>query len=586
MLLEVRDLAVAFPSDRGPIHALDGVSFTIEQGGSLGIVGESGSGKTTLARALTGLLPAGTVRGSIRFRGRELLTMGEEEWRALRGRQIALAFQGSGASFDPVYPVGEQVAEPLRQHLGLPAAEAATRVRRLAEQVGLPPDRLARYPHQLSGGEKQRAMIAMALACGPELLVLDEPVSGLDTVTKAQVLDTLQSLTRDRGMSLIVISHDLSVVAKLARQTAVLYAGKVAEAGDTGDLIEEPRHPYTWGLFNAYPTMTTTKDLAGIRGRAPDPADPPAGCRFHPRCTQAVERCRLEEPPLSEQHGRLLACHLGGLTSLLSMRDVRKSFAVPGGRFLAVDDVSLEVREGEVVGLVGETGSGKSTLASLVVGLAQPDSGEILLEGISLAALRGEELKRARRRVQLIMQDPFEALSPRLTVRDLVREPLDIQGLGTGEDRDRRVHRALAAVNLATSEPFLQRHGHELSGGQLQRVAVARALVLEPKLIVADEPVSMLDASEQAKLLALLKRLQNELGMGLLLISHDLALVRKVSDRIYVMRRGRVVETGPSHRVIGRPRDAYTRLLIESAPRLDVDTSLEEDCSKIAQPAG
>lgn len=572
--LSVRDVRVHFPSLNSVVRAVDGISFDLGAGEALAIVGETGSGKTTTARAILGLHPRGVVQGSIRFDGQELVGLSEDAWRAIRWRRIALAPQGAGMAFDPVYRIRDQIAEPLREHLHLAPDEIRARVESLAHQVGLEARHLAAYPHQLSGGEKQRALLAMALCCEPEILIVDEPTSGQDVLSRAELIALLRRLRAERGMSLLLISHDLAAVAHLVDRVAVLYAGKLIEMGNVTDVIETPRHPYTWGLLNAYPNMTTTRDLRGIRGELPDPAHPPSGCRFHPRCTQVVEICRQVEPPLVrvETDRRWIACHLGGLQTLLRARDLRKTFSSNGkngSKVEAVRGVNLEVYEGEVVALIGETGSGKSTLARLIVGLEQGESGTIVFEGQDFAALNEEQLKRVRRRIQYIAQDPFESLSPRLTIAEIVREPLDIQNIGTLAEREARVRNALAAVSLPTTPEFLSRHTHELSGGQLQRVAIARALVLDPKLLIADEPVSMLDASEQAKLINLLKDIQNERGMGLLLISHDLALVRKVTDRILVMRRGEIVEAGPASRVITRPQHAYTRALLLAAPAFE-----------------
>jgi len=573
-LLAVQDLQVSFPpaaSSAPAVRAVDGISFTLDAGASLAIVGETGSGKTTLARALLGLHPAGAVSGSIRLDGEEISGLDENEWRKIRWRRIALSVQNAGTAFDPVYRVGEQIVEPMREHLQLSSADAWTRAGALVKQVGLSERHLHAYPHQLSGGEKQRLMLAMALSCTPDLLIVDEPTSGQDMLSRAQIIALLRRLRIDTGMSLLIISHDLAAVAQLAEQVAVLYAGKLAEMGAVRDVLATPRHPYSWGLLNAYPNMTTARDLSGIRGQMPDPAHLPTGCRFHPRCTQAVEQCRTIEPPLEMHHNRLVACHLGGLQTLLKASGLRKTFSTngyhsPAELIEAVQDVSLEVLESEVVGIVGETGSGKTTLGRLLVGLLEPDAGSIQLEGQQWSAVNGPALKHLRRRIQLIPQDPFDSVSPHLTVREIVREPLDVQGMGTRAGRDEEVRRALAAVNLPASDDFLARHAYELSGGQLQRVVIARALVLHPKLIVADEPVSMLDASEQARLMILLKTIQNEYGTGLLLISHDLALVRKVADRILVVREGRIIEQGPTSRIVTTPQHDYTRALLDAAP--------------------
>lgn len=576
--LAVRDLQVAYRLPDGrELPALHGLSFDLARGETLGVVGEAGSGKTTLLLALLGLLPTARVSGSVFFAGGPLPLGDEQRLRAFRWRRIALAFQGSATAFNPVYPVGAQVVEPLVEHLGLDGGTARARALALWERVGLRPELFDRYPHQLSGGEKQRALLAMALACEPELLLVDEPTSGLDALAKAQALDLLRTLQRQRGFGLIVVSHDLGDVRRLATQVLVLYAGRAVEYGSADLVLADPRHPYSVGLVGAYPTLSRARDLWGIRGAPPDPLHPPPGCVFHPRCTQTVERCRTETPRLTEWHGRWIACHLGGTQVLLAARGLQKTFHLPGGApVAAVQDATFEVREGEVVALVGPSGSGKSTIARLLVGLVPPDAGTVLLEGQDLGALRGPALTAARRRIQLIFQDPFDALSPRLTVLELVREPLDLAGGLAGSpahpgarwgaleraERDARARAALAAVRLPTTPEFLARHAHELSGGQAQRVALARALVVEPKIIVADEPVAQLDVSEQAHVIRLLKELQNERGLGLLLISHDLALVRKVADRIVVLHAGRVVESGPADRVVTAPAHPVTRALL------------------------
>ncbi len=592
-LLSVRDLRVYFPPPPLPggkegsaIHAVDSVSFDLAAGETLAIVGETGSGKTTIVRALLGLHPPGCVQGSIRLGGQELAGLSEEAWRAIRWRRVAMAVQSVGTAFDPVYRVGEQIAEPLREHLRLSASAAAERVNALAGRLGLESRHLRAYPHQLSGGEKQRAMLAMALSCGPEVLIVDEPTSGQDVLARARLIGLLREICRESGASLLLISHDLAAVSALAERVAVLYAGKLIEVGPTADVLERPRHPYTWGLLNAYPTMSTARDLRPIRGGLPDPTNPPPGCRFHPRCTQAVARCRREEPLLQPLPSltcgggagveeRWIACHLGGLQTLLRADGLRKAFPSTelracstngNGRIEAVRQASLEVLEGEVVALVGETGSGKTTLGRLLTGQLEADGGSIVFEGRDVAALDPARRKHLCRRVQLVAQDPFDAISPRMTVAQVVREPLDVQSIGTPQEREERVRDVLQAVSLPTDAGFLARRAHTLSGGQLQRVAIARALVLDPKLIVADEPVSMLDASEQARVINLLKDVQSERGMGLLLISHDLALVRKVADRILVMRRGEIVEEGPASHVITHPQRAYTRALLQAAP--------------------
>ena len=560
-LLEVVDLAVTFG---GEVEALRGVTFRLEAGQTLAIVGESGSGKSTLAHCLAGLVPQPEARGSVRLQGAEVLGASEDALRALRWSTVALALQGS--PFNPVATVGDQVAEPLRDRLGMNGKEAWSRAQALAREVLLDPDLLDRYPHQISGGERRRASLAMALALDPPLVVLDEPTAGLDPATRHDLVQRIVRLSAEKGFALIVISHDLPDAASMAQRTIVLYAGEVMEDGATSKVISEPAHPYSWALINAYPVMTTTKDLRPIRGRPPDPRAVPAGCPFNPRCTQVEEICTGTRPPLVESRDRLVLCHFGGLTTLLSAHDVTKSFGRGRQAVAALSGVSFTLREGESVGVVGPSGSGKSTLARIVAGHLPLDSGSVVLEDEPLpASWRGADRMR-RRRIQLIMQDPADALSPRLTVEQLVREPLDVAKAGGDEERAGKVAAALESVGLPSSGTFLRAYTHELSGGQLQRVALARALICQPKILVADEPTAMLDASEQARLLVVLRERQIEMGLGLIYVSHDLAAVRKVTDRIVVLDGGKVVEEGPSAVVSTSPKSPTARRLMEASP--------------------
>jgi len=559
-LLEVTDLAVCYGSE---VQALRGVTFTLERGESLAIVGESGSGKSTLAQCLAGLIQPPEARGSVRVDGVELLGASEDALRAVRWSTVALALQGS--PFNPVATVGDQVAEPLRDRLGMGGREARARAGELATEVLLDPDLLDRYPHQISGGQRRRAALAMVLALDPAVVVLDEPTAGLDPATRHELVQRVVRLAEEKGFALVVISHDLPDAASLAVRTMVLYAGEVMEDGATTRVISEPAHPYSWALVNAYPVMTTTKDLRPIRGRPPDPRSVPPGCPFNPRCTQAESVCTEVRPELVMSRDRRVLCHFGGLKTLLSAHDVTKAFGRGRHAVPALAGVSLTVREGESVGIVGPSGSGKSTLARILAGHLPLDSGRVVLEGEALPdTWRGADRLR-RRRIQLVMQDPADALSPRLTVEDLVGEPLVVVGAPAGARRT-AVAEALDSVGLPSTGSFLEARTHELSGGQLQRIALARALVCQPKVLVADEPTAMLDASEQARLLVVLRERQVEMGLGLILVSHDLASVRKVTDRMVVLDEGRVVEEGPSSVVSTSPQSATARLLVDASP--------------------
>jgi peptide/nickel transport system ATP-binding protein len=559
-LLAVRDLAVRFGGD---IDALRGVSFALERGESLAIVGESGSGKSTLALCLAGLIQPPEARGSVMVGGKEVMGASDAELRALRWSVVALALQG--APFNPVTKVGDQVAEPLRDRLNMSAKEARKRAEELAGDVRLQPGLLDRYPHELSGGERRRAMLAMSLTLDPDVLVLDEPTAGLDPVVRDDVVERVGELARERGFALVVISHDLPDATRLARRTMVLYAGEAMEVGDTDRVIATPAHPYSWALVNAYPVMTTTKDLRPIRGAPPDPRAVPPGCPFNPRCTQVEDICREEHPGLLASRERLVTCHFGGLKTLLAAEGLHKAFGKGRNQVQAIADVSLTLAEGEAVGIIGPSGSGKSTLARMITGHIAPDKGQILLEGEPLPTSWRGSSRPQRRRIQLVMQDPWDALSPRMNVLDLVAEPLDVEGGTERAERDEAVAVALASVGLPSSGKFLEAFSHQLSGGQLQRVALARALVVRPKLLVADEPTSMLDASEQARMLVVLRERQAEMGLGLVFVSHDMAVVRKVTDRIVILDHGRRVEEGPSHTIATAPRSDTGRRLIASA---------------------
>jgi peptide/nickel transport system ATP-binding protein len=561
-LLEVHDLHVTFA---GGVAALGGVSFSLERGESLAIVGESGAGKSTLAHCLVGLVQPPHAAGSVRLAGHELLGAPPEHLRSLRWSTAALVPQD--AAFNPVVRVGDQIAEPLRERARMRGSALRRRVDELAEEAELPARLLSRYPHELSGGERRRALLAMALALDPELLVLDEPAAGVDPAGSGALVRRIGAVADARGIARVVLSHDLPVAAELAARALVLYAGQVLEAGTAREVLGRPAHPYTWALVNAYPVLSTTKDLRPIRGRPPDPRAVPPGCPFHPRCTQAEPVCREQQPPLAPSRGRLVACHPGGLKVLLSATGLHKTFGSRAARVRALTGASLTVHEGEAVGVVGRSGSGKTTLSRVLSGHLAADAGEVLVEGEPAPRSWSARARLLRRRVQLVMQDPWDALSPRLTVEQLVREPLDVARASAPAGA---VAEALEAVGLPTGGGFLRAHIHELSGGQLQRVALARALVARPRVLIADEPTSMLDASEQARVLVVLRELQVEIGLGLVFISHDVAVVRKVTDRIVVLDEGRVVEEGSSARVSTAPSSAAGRRLLEATPRLDL----------------
>lgn len=587
-VLEVTGLSVTFDAtaDGGGVEALRGVDLTLDRGQSLAVVGETGSGKSTLALCLAGLVQPPQAAGSVRVAGTELVGAEADTLRAQRWATVALTLQG--APFNPVATVGAQVAEPLRHRLGMGAGAAARRAAALAAEMHLDPALLARYPHQLSGGERRRASLAMALALDPALVVLDEPTAGLDPVTRGELVAAIAASGAERGFALVVVSHDLGDAARLGGRTLVLYAGEVIEEGASDVVLARPAHPYSSALVGAFPVMTTTKDLRPIRGRPPDPRAVPTGCAYHPRCTQAEAVCAEGRPALAESRGRLVACHFGGLKTLLAGVGLTKTFGRGADAVVALSGVSLELAEGESLGIVGASGSGKSTLARILAGHLAPDAGQVILEGRALSGSWRRAARAWRRRIQLVAQDPADSLSPRLTVAQLVAEPLDFDAGGGGSPEarapDELVAGALDGVGLPCAGPFLDARAHQLSGGQAQRVALARALVAGPKLVVADEPTAMLDASEQARLLVVLRERQVEMGLGLVLVSHDLAVVRKVCDRILVLDAGRVVEQGPSARVSASPSSTAARALVDAASSLPPGTE-RPGPGEPAQPA-
>jgi len=574
-MLNIKNLSVKYPTGQGLLTVLDDINLRMEAGEKLGIVGESGSGKTSLALALMGLSP-GYVEGSIFYRGRELLARSAKEWEKLRGQSISMVMQHSGEMLTPLIPLIDQVSEACLKKQPRSKTEAYSRAAHFLEKVGLPERFHRRLPYTLSGGEVQRALIAMALITDPELLILDEPVSSLDALSSEELLILLNELTLDR--TVLVISHDLSSVARLAERTCVLYCGTLLESGPTGSLFQKPLHPYSRALVRAYPTIGGVKELQGIRGDFPPLAERPGGCPFHPRCTQALEICTREKPPPQyRENSRELSCHRGGVVELLRGQDLSRRYQLEKGNGItkkpayleAVKKVELSLDEGEVYALVGESGSGKTTLGRVLAGIDRPDTGRVFFQGREIHGLKAKEYKRIRRDLQMLFQNSGEALSHRLNVYDLVEEPLLIQGPGSADARSEAVYNALKWARLPVNNHFLQEYPHHLSGGELQRVAIARALVLEPKVLVADEPSASLDPSIQAKIIKLLLHLQNEKGFALFLITHDLALAARAGDRIGVMYSGHLVEEGPAGLLVHQPLHPYTQQLLQAAPTLE-----------------
>ncbi len=597
-LLAVRGLRVAYVAGAEPRTLVDGVELDLDRGETIAIVGESGSGKTLTARAMIRLLPTGVgvTDGEVRLDGNDVLSLRGREAARLRGNRISMIFQDPFTMLNPVMRCSKHIEEVLRNRsgpkLGRTAAKDEAR-RRLAE-VGIhDPAAADRYPFQLSGGMRQRVALAAALAGDPELLIADEPSTALDVTTQAEILELLKSVQHARGMGLIMITHDLRVAFSVADRVYVFYAGSLVEVGDADAIEREPLHPYSLGLLLSEPaTEFRQQALLGVEGSVPAPDEVAGQCTFASRCRWMEADCVAARPSLVEvEPDRFSAClriaEIRGemdvvrhevrsvaeppepvehaVLPFVSISNLRKVF--PDARTPAIADISLSIAEGEAVGIVGESGSGKTTLGRCLVGLETPTGGSITVGGVDAsdyAKLSGEDRGKLRRSVQIVFQDPYSTLDPTQTVGAALREVLRVNGYP--RDRaDARVDELLARVGLPLG--YVRRRPAALSGGERQRVAIARTLAVEPKLIVCDEPVSALDVSVQAQILNLFRALREEFGLAYLFITHDLAVVRQVVDRVYVLHRGLVVEEGPVDRVLDRPEHPYTERLIASIPR-------------------
>ncbi|UUW87233.1 ABC transporter ATP-binding protein [Pimelobacter simplex] len=601
-VLTVRDLSVEIRRGDRVVRPVSGMDLVLHRGETLGIVGETGSGKSMTGLAIMGMLPSGgrITSGSIDFGGTELVGLPAARYRGIRGNDIAMVFQDSLTSLNPTRRIGDQVAEPVRLHEGLSRREAGKRAEEMLALVGIPrpAERMDDYPHQLSGGMRQRVMIAMALVCQPQVVIADEPTTALDVTIQAEILDLLDGLRARLGMAMILVTHDMGVIARHADRVGVMYAGRLAETGPTPALFERTRHRYTQALLASIPSLTQDRgaELYSIGGAPPDLSVHDVGCGFAPRCAAASDRCRAEQPPLveDERPGHAFACwhpadgpvertpvrlaerpasagaEPGGAPRL-QVLDLRREYPAGsdgwfGGRrtVKAVSGVSFEVAAGETFGLVGESGCGKSTLGRMLVALDRPTSGEVVFEGVAVSAVRGRELGEHRAQLQMMFQDSSAALDPRMRIGAILREPFAIHGVGTRAERTSRARDLLDDVGLPGT--VLERFPHELSGGQRQRIALARALALDPTVLVADEPVSALDVSIRSQVLNLMRRLQRERGLSSVVISHDLAVVRYLSDRVGVMYLGKLVESGSAEEVYAAPAHPYTIGLLAAVP--------------------
>ena len=631
-LLEVKNLSVRFRVDGATIGAVDGVSYHVNEGEIVAFVGESGCGKSVTQYSVLQLIPrppGEIVGGEIWFDGADLLQYSPDsrEMRAVRGGRIGIVFQEPMTSLNPVLTVGSQIAEAVMNHLGLSKNEARRRAVELMRMVGIPDaeHRVDDYPHQFSGGMRQRIMIAMALSCNPKLLIADEATTALDVTTQAQVLELLRDIVKKTGTALVIVTHNLGIVARYAERVYVMYAGGIVESGPTRDIFARPCHPYTVGLLKAVPRLDDPKDrkLATINGLPPDLSRKPEVCAFLPRCPFAADECRARPAPELREVGRdhQAACHVlpaeavwndnrsasasvpartgdaGGVRRievrdrgeaegrpaldghkptepgpLVEVRDLRMHFPVRRGLFQrkvaelkAVDGVSFQLRKGETLGLVGESGCGKTTVARCVLRMYEPTGGSVFFRGMEITRTPLGRLRPLRKHMSMIFQDPFGSLDPRQTVGNIVGEPLKVHNLvsSRGEYEDRLAE----LFRLVGLDPALRnRMPHEFSGGQRQRVGIARALASEPEFIVCDEPISALDVSIQAQIINLLEELQQKLGLTYLFIAHDLSVVRHISDRVAVMYLGKIVEIADWRQLYDNPRHPYTKMLLSAVP--------------------
>lgn len=622
-LLQIKDLHTDIEIRNGVVRALSGVDLHVNPGETLGIVGESGSGKTMTALSLMGLLPQGgkVSSGSIILDGQDLTKMPLHLKRKMRGTKVGMIFQDPLTSLNPTMKIGLQVCEPLRVHEKLSKREALARAVEILKRVGMPRPEVVinNYPHQLSGGMRQRVMIAMALVCKPRILIADEPTTALDVTTQMQILDLIDELRDEYKMGVILITHDLGVVAGHTDRVAVMYAGRIVETAPTKTLFTEPKHRYTSSLMAALPerALAAGTKLFSIPGAPPSLTNLPKGCRFAARCLWATDECRAGYPDLSGDDNHTFSCFhpvqegdespavlqammdsgkaedaVEGAPQishevLLDVKEASREYESAGSGFFkrnkgvvsAVDRVSISVKKGETYGLVGESGCGKSTVGRLIAGLEPPSGGAIELDGRDLATLKGRDAVRIHRDVQMMFQDSYAAMDPRMRIDQILAEPMSIQKTGNARQIAERIMEILEQVGL--TEEVLDRYPHEFSGGQLQRLGFARSLTLAPDLIVADEPVSALDVSVQAQVLNLMKDLQQELGLSYLFISHDLAVVQYMADRIGVMYLGRIVEEGPAHEVVKNPKHPYTKALIDSIPVPDPEFKHDESAIKL-----
>jgi len=608
-LLSVSGLVTHLGGAGQPVRAVDGIDFEIKPGETFALLGESGCGKSMTALSLMRLLPPSgrIVSGAVTMHTTDVLRLPETAMRKVRGGGMSMIFQEPMTSLNPVLTIGQQIGEALRVHKGARRADARGQIIELLKAVGIPApeQRIDEYPHQLSGGMKQRAVIAIALAGEPELLIADEPTTALDVTIQAQVLQLLRDLQKERGMSVLLITHDLGVVAQMADRVAVMYAGQIVEQADRDDFFNSPRHPYSRKLFDSLPGIHKRDQLLHvIEGFVPSLSTQFTGCRFASRCDRVMDICHQQLPAWAEIDGHRVLCHLykdnhddrqieksareqtsarpvpTATKPLLSVRNLRIHFPIHAGLFRrtvgyvkAVDDIDLDIPQGQTLALVGESGCGKTTVGKGILQLLRPTTGQVLFDGVDLCGLSRTELRPRRSDFQIIFQDPYSSMNPRMIVGDIIAEGMKALEGANRAVRDTRVKALLEQVGLAPDS--IERYPHEFSGGQRQRISIARAIAMAPKLIVCDEPTSALDVSVQAQILNLLQRLQSDMKISYLFITHNISVVAYLAHEVAVMYLGRIVERGSVDDILNRPQHPYTQALLSAVPVVDINTKRE-----------